>query len=379
MAGSSTLEQSLRPSRAQVHLREVTEFLLVGGLTPLLLVLGWLLRGAVGMDAADLAFGFTTFHAAFVLNDPHFAVTYLLFYRDARARAFGSAFSRGQRIRYLLAGLAAPVVLAAWSVAALSTRSAPALGRLNELMFLLVGWHYVKQGFGVLVILAARRGVRFDARERAALLAHAYAGWAYAWANPAQPAKEVEEKGVVYVALSHPSLLEHVALLALLVSTALLLWVLVAKWRRERGLRILTPLTAFLCSIWSWSIFSSADPLLVYAVPALHSLQYLYFVQQMRGAEAREREGPPWFERSARVRLGVLAASAVGLGWLLLHGAPAFLDGALGRRAAHEPMSMLGATPFLAAMTAFVNIHHYLMDAVIWRRENQETRYLLRD
>jgi hypothetical protein len=347
-----------------VHLRELSEFLLVGGLTPVLLL---------------FAFGFTTFHAAFVLNDPHFAVTYLLFYRDARARAFGQAFSRGQRIRYLLAGLVAPVVLAAWAITALSVHSAPALGRLNELMFLLVGWHYVKQGFGVLVILAARRGVRFDAGERTALLAHAYAGWAYAWANPAQPAKEVEEKGVVYVALAHPPLLERLALVALLATTALLLWVLVAKWRRERGLRILTPLTAFLCSIWSWSIFSSADPLLLYAVPALHSLQYLYFVQQMRGAEAREREGPPWFERSARVRLGVLAASAAGLGWLLLHGAPAVLDGALVRAShAPEPTSMLGGTPCLAAMTAFVNIHHYLLDAVIWRRDNPETRYLLR-
>jgi hypothetical protein len=40
-------------------------------------------------------------------------------------------------------------------------------------------------------------------------------------------------------------------------------------------LPIATPLTALLASIWSWSIYSSIDPLVVYVIPALHSVQYL--------------------------------------------------------------------------------------------------------
>ncbi len=350
------------------------EFFLVGGLTPVLFGLGWALRSLVGYGAAELAFGFTTFHAALLVNDPHFAVTYLLFYRDARARAFGPAFTPGQRARYVLAGIVGPALLAAWVLWAVWARSALGLGRLTELMFLLVGWHYVKQGFGVLVVLAARRGVRFHGRERAALLAHAYAGWAYAWANPAQPAREVEEKGVVYTALAHPAVLERIALAALILTAMWLALVLVQRWRREGKLPLLAPLTAYVCSIWSWSIYSSADPLLVYAVPALHSLQYLYFVALLRGGEAREREGPPWFELAAPVRLAILGASAVGLGWLLLRGGPALLDAGFRVGSASSP---IGSTPILAGMTAFVNIHHYLMDAVIWRRENPETRCLL--
>jgi hypothetical protein len=357
-----------------IGMAAVLEFLLVGGLTPALLLVGWALRSAVGLDAADLAFGFTTFHLAFVVNDPHFSVTYLLFYRDARARALGEVFAPRQRRRYLLAGFVAPAVLAAWAGLGLASRSAQALGGLTELMFLLVGWHYVKQGFGVMVVLAARRGVRFDAFERRVILAHCYAGWAFAWANPAQPAKEVEEKGVVYTALARPPALEHAALVVLVVTAALLVWTLLSKWRRERRLPLVAPLTALLCSIWPWSILSSADPLLVYAIPALHSIQYLYFVALLRGAEAREREGPPHFELAAPVRMGVLAVSALGLGWVLFHGAPAVLDSALVSRATRA--SALGPTPYLAAFAAFVNIHHYLMDAVIWRRENPETRYL---
>jgi hypothetical protein len=360
------------------------EFLLVGGVTPFLFPLAWLLRRSLGLDASEYAVGFLTFYGAHVINDPHFAVTYLLFYKDFGARAFGGAFpTKGsplgtpmQRARYLAAGVVAPLALAAWAAVAIATRSAFALGLMIQLMFLLVGWHYVKQGFGVMIVLAARRGVRFDARERLAILAHCLSGWGYAWASPYDPGKEVEEKGIVYTTIAHPRGLETVTHAVFLASAVWLALVLVQKWRRERRLPLLTPLTALLCSVWSWSIYSSVDPLVLYVVPALHSVQYLYFVRLLKANEAREKEGPPWFETSARARLGLLTVGALGLGWLLFHGAPSALDDWLvGRHA--RATSPLGPTPYFAAIYTFVNIHHFLMDGVIWRRENPETRYLL--
>jgi hypothetical protein len=95
----------------------------------------------------------------------------------------------------------------------------------------------------------------------------------------------------------------------------------------------------------------------------------------LKGNEAREREGAPWFESSASVRLGFLAISALGLGCLLFHLAPAALDGALVSRR-ERLTGALGPTPYFAALFAFVNIHHYFMDYVIWRRDKPETRYL---
>lgn len=361
-----------RPARPA--LGRLSEFLLVGGITPLLFPLSWLLRSALSLDDAELAVGFSMFYAAYLINDPHFAVTYLLFYRDGRARAFGTAFNRRQRARYLVVGLVVPLLLAAWALTALATASAPLLGLLFQLMFLLVGFHYVKQGFGVLAVLAARRGVRFLARERAAILVHSYAGWAYAWASPADAGTEVEAKGVVYSTLAHPVGLEPLAQALFFVTLVPLVWTLTEKWRREGNLPLFTPLTAFLCSVWSWSIYSSVDPLVRYVIPALHSVQYLYMVWLLTRNEAREREREPWFETSVPARLTMLAASAVGLGWLLFHGAPEALDGLLA--GAPERASMLGPTPYFAALFAFVNIHHYCMDAVIWRRDNPLTRYL---
>jgi hypothetical protein len=352
--------------------RPVLEFLLVGGLTPVLFIFSWALRRALGLDASDLAFGFTFFYGAYIINDPHFAVTYVLFYKGAREKL--GAGTAWQRARYALAGVAAPIALTAWGIGAIATSSAYALALLIQLMFALVGWHYVKQGFGVLVVLAARRGVRFSAAERTAILAHCIAGWAYAWASPADLGTEVEEKGVVYTTIAHSAALEHVTHAVFLATIVPMVVLLARKWRREGRLPLVTPLVALLCSVWSWSIYSSIDPLVVYAIPALHSIQYLYMVWLMKSGEAREREGAPWFETSAPARLGLLVASALALGWIFFHGAPSILDDALRpRRGAPMP---LGPTPFFAAIFSIVNIHHYVMDAVIWRRDNPLTRYL---
>jgi hypothetical protein len=364
----------LRRESARSGPGRVREFLLVGGLTPFLFPLAWLLRRTLALDDAELAVGFTMFYAAHLLNDPHFAVTYILFYKDFRARALGAAFTGQQRLRYWIAGMLVPLALGLWAVLALWQRSALVLGLLFQLMFLLVSWHYTKQGFGVLSVLSARRGVRFNARERAALLAHCYAGWAYAWASPTDPGREVEAKGVVYMTIAHPPGLERATQLLFVASIVPLVWTLVQKRRREGSLPVLTPLAAFFCSIWSWSIYSAVDPVVRYVIPALHSLQYLYMVWLLKGNEAREREGPPWFETSSPVRLALLAASALGLGFVLFHGAPVLLDDARALRLGH--VSSLGPTPYFAALFAFVNIHHYFMDTVIWRHENPLTRYL---
>jgi hypothetical protein len=348
------------------------EFLLVGGITPLLFPISWLLRKKLGLDAPEYAVGFLTFYGAYVINDPHFAVTYFLFYKDVSHRALGRDFSVAQRARYWLAGLIVPAVLIAWMMLALGLHSAQTLGWMIQLMYLLVGWHYVKQGFGVLAVLAARQGTSFLTSERRILLVHCFAGWAYAWANPAVAAGEFEEKGVVYWALAHPRWLELGTGAVLGASTLALFAMLWAKWRRERKLPF-APLLGFLITLWSWTIYSSFDRLVQYLIPALHSVQYLYFVWLMKKTEARQAEGPPSFGRPVAVRLGALALSALALGWSLFHGAPALLDGA---RVATSSTDPLGRTPFLASFFVMVSIHHYFMDYVIWRRDNPDTKYL---
>ncbi len=368
---SAAAPADLAPAERRSRWQPLGEFLLVGGATPLLFALSRVLTRELGLDEAELMVGFTMFLAAHVINDPHFAVTYLLFYEDFKERALGRAFARAQRVRYWLAGVVVPALLVGWVSWALAAPSLWSFGLLIQLMFLLVGFHYVKQGFGVLVVLAARRQVFFSGRERRALLVHAYAGWAYAWASPADPGRRLEEKGVPYETFAHPAGLEQLTQAIFFASFLWLALELARKLRRAPGFALVTPLVAYLSSIWLWSVYSSLDPLVRYAIPALHSAQYLYMVWLLKSERAREREGPPSFEAPVAVRVGALAASALLLGWILFRGARVAFDGEPG-----GALAVLGPTPYFAALYAFVNIHHYVMDMVIWRKDNPETRYL---
>lgn len=350
------------------------EFLLTGGGTLALLPLCLVLERTLGLERSELAVGFLTFHAAHVVNDPHFAVTYLLFYRDVKRRLFGAELPRAQRLRYAFAGVVAPLGLVGWASWALLAGSARSIGAMTQLMFLLVGWHYVKQAFGVVTVLSLRRGVRYEPRERRVLLAHCFAAWAYAWASPFDPGRTVEEKGVVFTTLAHPPWLEALTQAAFFASALPLSWMLLKKWRGAGALP-LSPLVGMLCSVWLWTVYSGIDPLFIYLIPALHSLQYLYFVWLLKRGQAHAWEGPPSFGKPVATVLGAWAAGAILLGLVLFHLAPGALDALLVDPRAGR-FSDLGPTPYFAAGYTIVNLHHYFMDFVIWRRENPETQYL---
>lgn len=344
----------------------------------MLLPLAWLCQKYFALDQAEYTISYVAFYAAYVINDPHFAVTYLLFYKNIRGRALGPDFSGFQRVRYWVAGLLVPAALIAWSAYAIAARSAPAMGWMIQLMFALVGWHYTKQGFGVLTVLSARRGFLFKPIERHVFLAHSLTGWAYAWASPAEPGRFFEEKGVVYAAWPHGSPLELVTLVIFVATGVAMAAVLLRRLTVEGSLPPPGPLVGFLITVWFWTIFSSLDPLLLYFIPALHSIQYLYFVWILQRNKARESEGPPLFGRPVGVQVGLLALGSLALGWLFFRGGPSFFDSILVPRSVNgvPAFGRLGATPYLAAITTVVNIHHYFMDHVIWRRENPETRFL---
>lgn len=363
---------------APTHARSNTwvELAMVGGLTLALYPLSWLVRQLVPLNDAELAVGFTAFWGAHLINDPHFAVTYLLFYEDSKGRALGGSFPTTLRVRWWLAGVIAPVALLVFGIGAVLTESNQALGAMVQLMFLLVGWHYGKQGFGVMSVLAARRGVRFSTNERRVLLAHVYVGWLFSWANPHDAGGLRVQKGVFYDALPHPRWLELLLLAALIVSCTALVWMLARKTRREGFGTLATPLVAFLVSLWAWLIFSGIDPLLRYLTPALHALQYLWFVRLLKTNESRERERA--LLGSARARVGWLVFGALLLGLVLFDLLPMSLDTFAAPDAGWENRA-LGATPWLAMTYVFVNVHHYAMDAVIWRRENPATRHLVVD
>jgi hypothetical protein len=187
----------------------------------------------------------------------------------------------------------------------------------------------------------------------------------------------VEERGVVYRSLAHGPVLEH-ATFVVFVASALAVGVAILIRRRRTGhLPPAAPLVGYLAALWSWTVYSRVEPLVVYAIPALHSMQYLYFVWLLERNAARARQDSPFLSRPVGVTLALLFASAVALAWVVFHGVPETLDAVFfPQHGRGIPISDLGPGPVVAAVFVCVNVHHYFMDHVIWRRDNPHTRHL---
>ena len=72
------------------------------------------------------------------------------------------------------------------------------------------------------------------------------------------------------------------------------------------------------------------------------------------------------------LRLTVFLVVGVLLGWLGFWGLPGWLNGSV-----DYDRGIFGPTVFLFVCWIFINIHHYFLDNVMWRRENPETRRFL--
>src|SRR5215471_10865612 len=116
-----------------------------------------------------------------LINQPHFAHSYQMFYRNFGVKAFGPSYARSLRIRYVFAGIVVPLVLIAFLVFgvmnALQSKSTEILGYAFNAMFFFVGWHYVKQGYGILIVDSVQKRQFFSENTKRIFRANAYFCW----------------------------------------------------------------------------------------------------------------------------------------------------------------------------------------------------------
>ena len=351
------------------------DFLGLGGASLIVLALFFLLYPRDELARSVLALSML-FLAHFV-NHPHFAHSYQLFYSGFRDKAFspGSAL----RAQYRIAGIAVPAALAAFFAAALAAGSAPLIGLAANAMFFTVGWHYAKQGYGILMLDAVQKGRPFGAAEKRRLLWNVHLAWPTYWlmTNDALAAKDYW--GLTYYVFDTPDALLAVMFAATAISGALVLRDLFRKWRAERTLPV-NGLVAYAVSIYVWLYLARVDPVLFLVVPFFHSLQYLCVVWRYQAnleAETLRRPpegrgaGPAW-ARTLPARLARFVALGGLLGGIGFWIAPHILDSVVG-----YDRAVFGASLFLFIGWTFINIHHYFIDSVMWRRGNPATRHYL--
>jgi len=354
------------------------DFLLAGGASiPCALVVFFLLGDTSALAPKVLA---VTATLQIFINYPHFAHSYQLLYGGFWRRVFGSGTDRLTRLRYLWAGLVAPALLVGFFAYATGRDDARLLGHAVNAMVFFVGWHYVKQGYGVLIVLSVVRRIYFSAIEKRVLLVNAYAVWLCGWLQANEYLAEDRRWGISSWTFDMPDPLVAFGKAVAVLTSIAFICVIVRRLAILKKPVSLNGLVGYCCAIYLWLLAAGIDLVFLYVIPAFHSLQYLLFVWrfQLNKSQAAP-SGRPWRQwLSAHPRLQGLVAfltfvlAGALLGWLGFEGVPRFLDSSV----AYDPQLWSGAL-FFFIFTMFINIHHYFIDNVIWRKENDEVRRFL--
>jgi hypothetical protein len=354
----------------------VADFLMLGGSAFLILPALYLVP-----PEYEGLLGATMLLLANVINHPHFAHSYQIFYRNFWRKVRGDGYDRSLQVRYIVAGIVVPLLMAGFFAYASATGSARLLGYAGNAMGFFVGWHYVKQGYGMLMVDAVLKRRFFDDRDKKVLLVNGYAVWLFSWLQTNAVITEQKFGDLEYYTFAMPAWAVNISALAAAASTAVTALMLINRWRRNGWALPYNGVVAYVVSLYAWVLFVTINPLWLLVVPALHSLQYLAVVWRYqtnveldRPDSATDPElkvfsllGPMY---RVRVLSFIVAGALLGiLGFWLV---PIALSALIPYN-----NEVLGSALFLFIVWIFINVHHYFLDNVMWRRGNPEvSRYL---
>jgi hypothetical protein len=317
---------------------------------------------------------------AYVVNHPHFMASYHLLYSGYDETLRTHRGNPAMYWRYVWAGMIAPAALILYLVYAFIAQDMAVFAIGVQIMFFTVGWHYVKQAFGVFIMLSALKKVYYGTQMRRLLLANCWLVWMLSWlgGNIWVPGLEMgtgrEMFDVKYQSLGlflPPYVMETLRTLVVVYGVVVAL-ALAAYAYRIRTLPSLSALAGY-STMYTLLLLAYLHPLWVYITPALHSAQYLLFVAAYKRGEAALSEEQAQEAHTTQGNIKHYVVMMLWLGILSFTAIPQWLDYATQDFAKTHGLFL----PFLYAFTIFINVHHYFIDNVIWRKENKHVaKYL---
>lgn len=346
------------------------DFWLIGGASIVMYFAYQLLTMDNGDTFAMAAF---VYYLGFVVNWPHFAASYQMLYHDRGSRIF-------RKPSFLWAGVIVPLVLIGIMVAGFMRTDEIMFSVLVQVMYITVGWHYVKQIFGLMVISGVKRKFFFSKFERGAILTNFGCLWMLSFLAGQASEREADFWGVKYDIVGMPKWSLDAAYVAVGLTALVVIGTFLRRYVRDGSKPPMLALTAIV-SLYVWYIPSAYHRMFFYVIPFFHSLQYLLAVAALKKGEWTEKfknlEGPAlrraWLEKPA---LWFGASFVIGMAIFLW--IPSFLDARMPTWNASAE-GYWGPSIFMACFSLFINIHHYFIDNVIWTKDNPEiSAYLLK-
>jgi hypothetical protein len=390
------------------------DILVIGGLSLFIFGVMFLL---VPKDVDINHLSWTMFYLGFVVNGPHFFASYWHLYVDNRQRL--------REWRFAFAGFVVPAVLVTSLFAASRKPTVHTLGLLVGLMYLSVGWHYVKQIFGVSLVSSAAHGRPVTGIAKKLFRVNLLIVWLMSWTFANQHSWDSDKSGFFGATYSSANLdqifkdngLTYVAnhfrvivYLLVGVSLTLALGAFLRQWIRTGSTMAPVGWVAW-ASIYVWYLPVLAHPAYFYLVPFFHSIQYLLFsvtfswnkarsesaiddpiapITPVLGVESSDLGESVLVEPLAKVavdpleisrlrrqkfalRFGLFVVFAFLLGAAGFHWLPEWMDRNYNYRG-----KALGGQFWVVAFNVFINVHHYFVDSVIWRGTNPQVRKFLK-
>jgi hypothetical protein len=360
------------PLAARTFFSPVVDFLCLGGGSLIALpILGLLIP-----DSALPQVGLAVLILSVLINHPHFAHSYQIFYRSYDQVMHALDGDRALRRRYLYAGFLLPLFLLCYFVLAVSWNAPAMLRFVANAMFFLGGWHYAKQGYGMLMVDAALKRSFFSERAKNLLTINAYACWTLSWLLVNKVVAERNFLGLAYYTVDAPGIALVLAGVVAAITSTACLGILVLHALKHGPTFPISGVAAYIASLYLW-LFTRSEPELVAIIPAFHSLQYLLIVWRRQinvEAGGLDADRPAGVARgggalhNTTLRVGLFVATGMLLGFGGFYAVPTLLDSAVAYN-----HSRFGAHLFLFMFWVFINIHHFFIDNAMWRKENPHT------
>ena len=377
MSSESLTNQKSQKRQHSSIISPLVDFFMVGGMSLLIIPLVMLPFWDSAENKELLYLG--SFYLIFVLNMPHFVHSYQLLYKGYLGKIFGPAYGGAAKLRFWISGVIAPLLMIAYFIYGARQPTSAALGYGVNAMLFFVGWHYVKQGYGVMITLGVRKKAFFDDLEKKVLLVNAYVAWIFAWGQVNSVLEQDMFQEIPFQTIGISKDVMHWSQIGFVCwSVGVLLFLI----RRFDGGRVISinGMVAYLSAVYLWVAFANTHPHIIIFVPALHSAQYLLFVWKMVYERTKEEAlgqtgGGDVKLRSSDVFTKMLPFLGIGFGaglvffsWL-----PSMLD-----KTISYDTSIFGPNLFIFMFLIFLNIHHYFIDFSIWRKENPDMRHLFK-
>lgn len=331
------------------------DWLLAGGVS----VIVYIIISLLHINLFDYNIAQIAFALALIINHPHFISSYIFFYKDERALILKSKL-------HFLAGVIFPLGLLYAMIFAFVNASPHIFTYIINGLFFFVGLHYVRQVYGVSLISLAKHKIFLSKKDKWILNLSMFPLWFVSFLNGYTAVFTSSFYGIPYTTFALPSWFTSVN--NVLVVASVIAWgYLIRKIYMEHSHHIPLTLIAALASIFVWHFPSFYNSGFAYLIPMFHSLQYLLITAAVKKNQILTHT----VKKFQILEIVTYCMVVFIFAYLAFHFIPESLD-----NSTMYNVNMFGYTAILGMFLLFINLHHYAMDALLWRKGSRLTKYL---